>query len=71
MCSFVMMHIMKSNNTTTKSTNSSTSRTRFNHLKTMFRQSPLSEPELGELKILAEKFDPKMAKWMDENPELC
>ena len=61
---------MKNNNTTTKSTKSST-RTRFNHLKTMFHQAPLTMPELEELKSLAKKFDKKMAKWMDENPELC
>ena len=61
---------MKNNNTTTKSTNSST-RTCFNHLKSLFHQAPLSKPELSELKTLAKKLDPKMAKWMDENPELC
>jgi hypothetical protein len=62
---------MKNNNTTTKSTNSSTSRARFNYLKTLFHQAPLSKSELNELKTLAKKLDPKMAKWMDENPELC
>lgn len=62
---------MKNNNTTTKSTSSSTSRARFNYLKTLFHQAPLSKPELSELKTLAKKLDPKMAKWMDENPELC
>ena len=55
-------------NTTTTTT---TTRTRFNHLKTMFHQAPLSASELNELKTLAKKFDPKMAKWIDENPELC
>ena len=54
------------NTTNTKSLHS-----RFNYLKTMFHQSPLSEPELSELKTLAKKLDPKMAKWMDENPALC
>ena len=57
-------------NTTTTTTTTTTTRTRFNHLKTMFRQAPLSASELNELKTLAKKFDPKMAKWMDENPEL-
>ena len=52
-------------------TTTNTTRTRFNHLKTMFRQAPLNASELSELKTLAKKFDPKMAKWIDENPELC
>lgn len=55
----------------TTNTNTKSLCSRFNYLKTMFHQSPLSEPELSELKTLAKKFDPKMAKWMDENPELC
>ena len=58
-------------NKTAANTNTKSLHSRFNHLKTMFRQSPLNEPELSELKTLAKKFDPKMAKWIDENPELC
>lgn len=57
--------------TTTTTTNTTTTRARFNYLKTMFRQAPLNASELNELKTLAKKFDPKMAKWIDENPELC
>ena len=44
---------------------------RFNNLKTLFRVAPLSESKLSELKALAKKFDPKMAKWIDEHPEYC
>ena len=58
-------------NKTAANTNTKSLRSRFSHLKTMFHQAPLNEPELSELKTLAKKFDPKMAKWMDENPELC
>ena len=61
---------MKNTTTTTTNTTTTTTRARFNHLKTMFHQSPLSASELNELKTLAKKFDPKMAKWLDENPEL-
>ena len=46
-------------------------KSRFQSLKTMFRQAPLSGPELEELKFLAAKYDPRMSKWMRENPELC
>ena len=34
-------------------------RDRFNYLKTLFRQAPLSDSKIRELKTLAEKFDPK------------
>ena len=54
------------NNTKTKHTKS-----RFQFLKSMFRQAPLSASDLEELKFLAAKFDPRMSKWMKENPELC
>ena len=45
-------------------------RDRFNYLKTLFRQAPLSDSKIRELKTLAEKFDPKMAEWMEKNPDL-
>ena len=69
--SFDIIQTMKNNNTPDKSANSSTLLTRFNHLKTLFRVAPLSESKLNELKALAKKFDPKMAKWIDEHPEYC
>ena len=47
------------------------SRDRFNCLKTLFHQAPISDSAIRELKTLAKKFDPEMAKWMDENEELC
>ena len=47
------------------------SRDRFNYLKTLFHQAPISDSAIRELKTLAKKFDPKMAKWLDENKELC
>ena len=68
---FDIIQTMKNNNTTDKSTNSSTPLARFNYLKTLFRVAPLSESKLSELKALAKKFDPKMAKWIDEHPEYC
>ena len=46
-------------------------RDRFNYLKTLFRQAPLSDADVRELKTLAKKFDPKMAEWMEKNPDLC
>lgn len=46
-------------------------KSRFKFLKSMYRQAPLTRPELEELKFLAAKFDPRMSKWMKENPELC
>ena len=46
-------------------------RDRFNYLKTLFRQAPLSDSKVRELKTLAKKFDPKMAEWMEKNPDLC
>ena len=62
---------MKTNNTTTKSTNSvSSQRARFKFLKSMFHQAPLPKNETEELKTLAKKFNPKMYKWMEENKEL-
>ena len=48
-----------------------TQRARFNHLATMWYAAPLSEQDLEELKNLALKFNPKMAKYMQENPEMC
>ena len=54
-------------NTTTKSTNTTSLRNRFNHLKTMFHQSPLREPEFNELIQLADHFDKKMAKYLKAN----
>ena len=45
-------------------------RDRFNYLKTLFRQAPLSDAKVRELKTLAKKFDPKMAEWMEKNPDL-
>ena len=50
-------------NTTTKSTNTTSLRNRFNHLKTMFYQAPLREPEFNELIQLADRFDKKMAEY--------
>lgn len=47
------------------------SKSRFQHLKSMFRQAPLTSADLEELKFLAAKYDPRMSKWMRENPELC
>lgn len=47
------------------------SRDRFNYLKTLYYQAPISDSAIRELKTLAKKFDPEMAKWMDENKELC
>jgi hypothetical protein len=46
-------------------------KSRFQSLKSMFRQAPLSTSDLEELKFLAAKYDPRMSKWMKENPELC
>ena len=47
------------------------SRDRFNYLKALYYQAPISDSAIRELKTLAKKFDPEMAKWMDENKELC
>ena len=41
---------------------------RFNHLKSLYRAAPLAVPDFEELKQLAKKYDPKMAKYLDENP---
>ena len=62
---------MKNTTTTNTDTNTKSLRSRFNYLKAIFRQSQLNELEINELKTLAKKFHPKMAKQMDENPELC
>ena len=43
----------------------------FDHLKKLFHQAPLSESQLAELKDLAKVFEPKMAEWMEKNPEMC
>ena len=47
------------------------SRDRFNYLKTLYRQAPISDSAIRELKTLAKKFDPEMAKWLDDNQECC
>ena len=61
---------MKNN---TKTTNSTTSvlRARFTLLKSLWHNAPLPSAELEELKALAKKFNPKMAKYMEENSEMC
>ena len=64
------MKTMKNNNTTSILASTIISRDRFNYLKMLFRQAPLSDSAIRELKTLAKKFDPEMAKWMDENKEL-
>lgn len=46
-------------------------KSRFKLLKSLFYAAPLPDAELEELKFLAAKYDPKMSKWMKENPELC
>lgn len=69
--SFVIMKTMENNNTTSILASTIISRDRFNYLKTLFRQAPLSDSAIRELKTLAKKFDPEMAEWMDENKELC
>ena len=47
------------------------SRDRFNYLKALYYQAPISDSAIRELKTLAKKFDPKMAKWLDDNQEIC
>ena len=59
------------NNTKTTNPSTSTLRARYVELKTLWRNAPLTTPELEELKTLAKKFNPKMAKYMEENPEMC
>ena len=56
-----------------KNTSSSTSarRARYAELKTLWSNAPLPAAELEELKTLAKKFNPKMAKYMEENPKMC
>ena len=44
---------------------------RFDHLKKLFHQAPLNKSQLDELKTLAKIFEPKMAEWMEKNPEMC
>lgn len=51
--------------------NTSAERVRFDHLVTMWRAAPLSDTDLAELKTLARKFNTKMAKYIEENPEMC
>ena len=46
-------------------------RDRFKLLRTLYYMAPLSDSAIRELKTLAEKFDPEMAKQMDDNQELC
>lgn len=59
------------NNTKTTNPSTSTRRARYVELKTLWRNAPLPAAELEELKTLAKKFNPKMAKYMEENPEMC
>ena len=59
---------MKNNNT---NNNTNTSRVRYNFLRSYWANAPLIKPELEELKTLAKKFNPKLAKYMEENPEMC
>ena len=54
-------------NTTNKSTNTTSLRNRFNHLKTLFYQAPLPEPKFNELIQLADRFDKKMAEYLKAN----
>ena len=49
---------------TAASTCITSSRSRFNHLKTMFYQAPLSGLEFDELIQLAERFSKKMAEYL-------
>lgn len=51
----------------TTKTNTTNLRNRFNFLKSLFYQAPLSEPEFNELVQLAELFDKKMAKCLKTN----
>ena len=51
--------------------NTSAERARFDHLAAMWRTAPLSDADLVELKTLARKFNAKMAKYIEENPEMC
>ena len=51
--------------------NTSAERARFDHLAIMWRAAPLSDADLAELKTLARKFNAKMAKYIEENPEMC
>ena len=51
--------------------NTSAERARFDYLATMWRTAPLSDADLAELKTLARKFNTKMAKYIEENPEMC
>ena len=40
---------------------------RFNYLKSMFKQAPLSASDFKELITLAKKFDKKMAAYLETN----
>jgi len=51
--------------------NGNAARERFAALKSLFRSAPLPPADLAELRDLAARFDPRMRRWMDENPELC
>jgi len=51
--------------------NSNSDRARYNVLRSYWANAPLVKSELEELKALAKKFNPKMAKYMEENPEMC
>lgn len=64
---------MKSNTKTTNPTTSTRAEryARYSHLATMWYAAPLSDSDLSELKTLAKEFCPKMAKYMEENPEMC
>ena len=56
---------MKNNNS------NSNSRARYDFLRSYWANAPLIKSELEELKTLAKKFNPKLAKYMEENPEMC
>ena len=43
------------------------SRDRFNYLKALYYQAPISDSAIRELKTLAKKFDPEMAKSLDND----
>jgi hypothetical protein len=54
-----------------KNNKSSRSRARYDFLRSYWANAPLIKSELEELKTLAKKFNPKLAKYMEENPEIC
>jgi len=45
--------------------NTSAEKTRFESLKTQFRQAPLSVAQLDELTRLAKRYDKKMATYLE------